>query len=362
MCLPLALMNGCVDTEDAPDAEAAGAGGSSGSAGEGGEGPPAVVLPPPPVPAGPSEQPAPSGTESNLRVLPWAGFAAAVTYTFDDSQPSHLEHFGALNALGVPFTFYVNPSQNRQASYDSTWQAAIAAGHEIGNHTMNHCRSTLTECAQNAGSVEEEIDQCTTYIGTRLAQGAVWTFAYPYGDGGYAQYAPSRFLLARGVQSGMIAHDGATDPFRLPAIAAAGGEAGSVFSGHIDSAVTQSRWVIFLFHTVLPTSQNWGAGVDIASISQSVEHARSLGNVWVDSVANIGAYLLGQRAFAAATLTTEGDSSSWTWTLPEPFPSGRVLRVTVDGGTLSQAGQPLAWDGHGYYEVSLDARSLTWSP
>ena len=68
---------------------------------------------------GPS-QPAPNGTESNLRVLPWAGFAAAVTYTFDDSQPSHLEHFGALNGLGVPFTFYVNPSQNRQAACSFT--------------------------------------------------------------------------------------------------------------------------------------------------------------------------------------------------------------------------------------------------
>jgi hypothetical protein len=28
-------------------------------------------------------------TAPNLRVLPWAGFKAAVTFTFDDSQPSH---------------------------------------------------------------------------------------------------------------------------------------------------------------------------------------------------------------------------------------------------------------------------------
>lgn len=49
-------------------------------------------------------------------------------------------------------------------------------------------------------------------------------------------------------------------------------------------------------------------------------------NVWVDSAANIGAYLLGQRGFAAASTTTEGGARTFTWTLPGPFPSGRVLR------------------------------------
>ena len=41
---------------------------------------------------------------------------------------------------------------------------------------------------------------------------------------------------------------------------------------------------------------------------------------------------------------------------------GHFLRVTVDGGTLSQNGQALVWDGHGYYEVALDAGTLTWAP
>jgi hypothetical protein len=31
-------------------------------------------------------------------------------------------------------------------------------------------------------------------------------------------------------------------------------------------------------------------------------------------------------------------------------------------GTLSQNGTPLTWDPHGYYEVALEARSLTLSP
>ena len=36
--------------------------------------------------------------------------------------------------------------------------------------------------------------------------------------------------------------------------------------------------------------------------------------------------------------------------------------MRVDGGTLSQNGKALAWNGHGYYEIALDAGSLTLSP
>ena len=38
------------------------------------------------------------------------------------------------------------------------------------------------------------------------------------------------------------------------------------------------------------------------------------------------------------------------------------MRVKVDGGTPSQRGTPLIWDSHPYYEIALDAGSVTLSP
>jgi len=76
----------------------------------------------------------------------------------------------------------------------------------------------------------------------------------------------------------------------------------------------------------------------------------------------VGAYWMGEQVLAGAAAAPEGDATTWTWTLPNHFPPGRYVRVTVTGGTLSQNGQVLAWDGHGYYEVSLDAGTLTLSP
>jgi hypothetical protein len=72
----------------------------------------------------------------------------------------------------------------------------------------------------------------------------------------------------------------------------------------------------------------------------------------------VWAYVRAQRSFERLT----PDASTWTWTLPEHLRPGRVLRVTVDGGSLSQGGVPLAWNAHGYYEVALDAGTLTWTP
>jgi hypothetical protein len=72
----------------------------------------------------------------------------------------------------------------------------------------------------------------------------------------------------------------------------------------------------------------------------------------------VGAYVRAQQMFEAVTPSDH----VWTWTLPERYPTGGVLRVTVDGGSLSQGGTELTWDPHGYYEVNLDAGQLTWTP
>jgi hypothetical protein len=119
--------------------------------------------------------------------------------------------------------------------------------------------------------------------------------------------------------------------------------------------------MIYLFHTLLPTTQDWGGGENINAVTGNMAYAKSFGTMWIDSVVNIGAYWRGQQLLQAATPTTSGAVTTWTWTLPPNFPSGRKLRVTVNGGTLTQNGTPLSWNSRGYYEVSLDAQSLSWT-
>jgi hypothetical protein len=303
--------------------------------------------------------PRPSGSVAspNLRVLPWAGFKAALTYTFDDSQPSHLEHWPELKATGAPMTFFLNPSANWQVGYDADWTAVGAAGSELGNHTWSHCRADLSGCTP-VGSQEDEIDRATTYIVSHLGVKDVYVFANPFGDAGWNAYASSRFLLGRGVMGGTVPATGVSDWYSLPVFPVTAGQTAKDFNAGIDGARSQGRWRIFMFHSIRPSTNDWYAGVEIADITASLAYAKSLGDVWVDTITAVGAYAQAQQMLENVTPLAH----TWTWTLPAHFPPGKVLRVTVDGGSLSQGGKALAWDSHGYYQVALDAKSLSWKP
>ena len=325
--------------------------------------------------------PRPAGYAGNLRVLDWAGFQGAVSYSLDDSQPSHVEHYAELQATGIPMTFYVNAGTAKDAL--ATWRQALADGHEIANHTTDHCHvdpgapPTLSGCLFGpdqpnpppGATPGSEIDDNTAWISAQLGAPGVWTMATPFGDSDWDDFARPRFLLNRAVFQGMIAPGDATDPFHLPCYMAGATQDGGIddqpatFDGLIDQARAEDKWMIFLFHSILPTAANWYGGVDIASITASTDHVKSLGDVWADTVVNVGAYWRAQTMFAAITPESCANGIvTWRWSLPANFPPGKFLRVTVDGGTLMQAGEPLPWNDHGYYEVALDKGTLSLVP
>ena len=343
---------------------ALGCGSSSSGQPDGGSGPPpSSGLPDAP---GQGNVPKPSGTPGNLKVLDWAGFKSALTYTFDDAQPSQIEHYAELQATGVRMTFYITTSSSSSsANFDATFSQAVLDGHEMGNHTVHHCYANLTMCSNTASapvSLDAELDDCTSYITSHFGQSQVWTAASPFGDTAYDAADTSRFFLNRGVGAGTIGANDGTDAFNLPCHTAAQGETVDQFNAAIDGAEGAGRWLIFLVHTIQPTSQVWYNPIDISVVTGSIAHAQSLGDVWIDSTVNVGAYWRAEKVVSAVTPATSGNSQTWTWTLPDHFPSGKYLRVTVDGGTLSQNGATLAWNSHGYYEVALDAGSMTLSP
>jgi peptidoglycan/xylan/chitin deacetylase (PgdA/CDA1 family) len=303
-----------------------------------------------PVPPG-TGVPRPAGTPGNLQVLPWAGFRGAVTYTLDDADDTQVQNYEALDALGVPLTFYL--WTDRGGAMSDVWSRAAADGHELGNHTNSH---QMGATGQNLGG---DTDTATTFIESRFGV-TVYTMAAPYGDPQYVQIAQSRFLINRGVGGGQIAPNGNTDRFNLPTFIPNQNAPASAFNSRVDTARAQGLWETVLVHTFNP-----GAGfqpVDIAQFSAAVNYTKGLGDVWIGTMVDVGAYWIAQRLLAQATPTVQGDSSSWSWTLPDHFPPDQFLRVTVDGGTLTQEGVPLTWDEHGYYEVSLDVGSLSLAP
>lgn len=308
----------------------------------------------------------PSGAPGSLTVLDWAGFKAAVSYTFDDGQPSQVAHYAELAAQGVPMTFYINEGWNgTSGNFAAVWAQAAADGNEIGNHTVNHAHAGLSDSGTGRGplaSQQLEISQNAAYITDNISHQPVWSFAAPYGDRGWAPYAAKYYFVDRGVAYGTIAPLDSTDPMNLPVYAANGNETERALNAEIDLARKGGRWLIFLFHALLPTSQNWYAGVDIANVTGSMYHTRAAKDIWIDVLYKVAAYWMGQKILSKTEPQVSGNDYTWRWTLPPHFPTGTYLRVKVSGGTVSQNGVVLSWDPHGFYEIALDAGSLTVSP
>ena len=299
-----------------------------------------------PIPPGNSSVPRPIGAQGGLSVVNWAGFTGAVSYTFDDANQSQIDHYAELNALGVPMTFYL--TTNRPEAANNIWAQAVKDGHELGNHTQTHA-STASD---------SEIDTCTTFIQQTFGV-TPYTMAAPYGDMSYATYAQSRFLANRGVWGGSIAPNDSTDPFNLLCNCPATGALAANINSPILSARSLGNWQIMLFHGFSDSDYQ---PVDIGEFTSSVNAIKAYGDMWMDTVCNICAYWRAQKLFLTLTPTTSGTDMIYTWTLPAHFPTGKYLRVKVTGGTLKQNGAVLNWDGHGYYEISLDTGSLTISP
>jgi len=358
------------------DGGAAGEGGAGEEGGEGGAAGASGAAPVDPcttitvggqskIPAAPKTGVAkPSGAVGGFSVINWAGFKGALSYTFDDSLQSQVTHYEELNAIGIHVTFYL---VNFNQGSNPIWVKALADGHELGNHTVNHCRADGTGCTggQYRGQ-DAELDDNTTFLKAK-GEAGVYTFATPFGDGAWEAAASARFLLARGVSDGAVLANGPTNPLSLPCHVSNGNVGGETavngFNVVSDDVRTNGTWRTILMHNVDPDINDYGYNpVKLSEALAAMTYTKNLGDVWADTVVAIGSYWRGQKTLSAVQPKSVGNEKVYTWTLPEHFPPGQYLRATVTGGKVKQCGTELPWDDHGYYEINLDAGSVTISP
>lgn len=310
-----------------------------------------------PTPPGAANVAKPSGTASNVTVVSWAGFKGALSFTFDDTNQSQIDYYDDMNAIGLKYTYYLQTGKTTELN-SPVWPKAVQAGHELGNHTKSHLST-------DTGGVDTDLGQATIESKFNVK---VYTMAAPNGSTSYGPIAATRYLINRGVSGATIMPKDASDPFNLPCYVPAAGSAQNyaTYLGHAKSG----GWDVILVHgfSKKPNgidNETDGAfqAVDYTTFkTNALQAAKSASDVWTDTVVKVGAYWRAEKLFAGLTPTTSGSDKTWAWTLPAHFPPNQYLRVKVDGGVLKQNGSALTWDGHGYYELSLDAQSVTLSP
>ena len=109
------------------------------------------------------------------KVLPWNNHPAAVSLTFDDSRPVHLEIvIPELNKRHLHATFFLIVSKTTRLD---DWRKAQAQGYEIGNHTVCHEHATdLTKEAE-----ELQVEDAKNFLDSNFKSN-ILTFAYPYNE------------------------------------------------------------------------------------------------------------------------------------------------------------------------------------
>ena len=334
----------------------AGSGGATGSGGSNGGG--GSVAPGQsglPVPPGATDVAKPSGTinlsTAKITVLNWAGFKGAVTYSFDDDNDSQISNYSQLQAAGGQYTFFL--WTGRTQATNAIWKQALKDGHEIGNHTKSH--------DPNSHCTLDDIQAGSDFIMSTFGVPAQ-TFASPNGNTCYKSPVSTLFFIMRGVSpASPVMPNGNSDALNLNCYIPATGQQANTFNQNVDSGRSAGGWVIYVVHGFSSSDGSYQP-VDIGQMTTAIKYAVGLKDMWVGSMVNVGAYWLGQKSFTSAMTSTANGAKTWTWTLPAHFPPGHYLRVKVDGGTLSQKGATLTWDPHGYYEVALDALSLTLAP
>lgn len=281
----------------------------------------------------------PSGAAGGLKVLDWAGFKGAASFTFDDNTPSQMPNYAALKATGGHVTWFVVSSWLSGSADVAKYKATVADGQEMANHTNNH---------QSSGSASD-LQQAQDFIKTSFGV-ASNSMAAPNCADAWASVAPSVLFLNRGPCGGNVAtvspRDN-TDQYRIPAYLPATGESASSMS----NAITAGKWRIFVIHGFDSQGGTYQP-VPIANVTGAMSKAVTDG-FWVEGMTNVGAYWQGQKLIPASATTTA------TWTLPAKFPPNMCVRVTTSGGTVTQKGETIPWDDHGYYQISLDAGEVT---
>lgn len=234
------------------------------------------------------------------------GTRAAVSLTFDDARPSQVDvGVPILNEHGIRASFYVSPS--RVPERLAAWKEAVAAGHEIGNHSMRHpCTGNFSWSREKAledytpAQMAAELDQASAEIRGLLEVDPI-TFAYPCGQKfvgrgrdveSYVPVVAERFIAGRGWRD-EIANDPAfCDPMQLMTVEF-DGLTFEQLKALTDAAVKNGSWLVLCGHEI-------GAGgrqtTPADTLRAFCEYAADPKNgLWVDTTANVTRYVVEHR-------------------------------------------------------------------
>ena len=236
------------------------------------------------------------------------GCEGAVSLTFDDGMPSHLSlAVPMLAEAGLHGTFYVNTRGEGWAERLAPWREVAKAGHEVGNHTVNH------PCSRNFGfsstchlegmtvdGIDWEVAEAKRRLLEAIPEQPEMSFCYPcyqdyIGEGPTRQsYVPvvARHHAAGRGRGEVPNHPLWSDLHYLGSFPCERMSAPEMI-GYVERGAAQGRWTILTFHGVQQGHLAVGEG-DFKELLAHLNRHRS--RIWTGTVVEVARRLHAHRA------------------------------------------------------------------
>lgn len=257
-----------------------------------------------------------------LQILPWNGYKAALSLTFDDGVPAHWEIAAPeLEHRGLRGTFFVVAGR---AQGLEGWKRLVHGGHEVANHSISHKRVKDLASGEDVQQVVE-----AKRILEEALKVPIHTFAYPFTETtpGLKKAARANHFLSRGGQGNYYwTPDQEPDWSEVPSQVAMSAFPLSLYEGWVQETLRTKSWTVLQLHGIEGGGEGWQP-MPRAIFDGLLDLIASQKNrIWVAPFAEVGAYWKAQKVVEEASKT-----GSVTWKKPDPFPSGVVLKALWKG-------------------------------
>ena len=294
----------------------------------------------------------------DLEVVPWDGHKAATSLTFDDSDVSHLDlAIPEMDKRKMKGTFFLIANKTDRKD---DWRRALASGHEIGNHTLDHKHASELTPQDEEAQVSGAKNVLQKEFGV-----PVLTFAYPFVEisAGLKDWVGKTQLLARGGNSAYVTNaDQEPDWLNIPSQTTKTNLTFKDYQSWMDQDLSTSGWLVWMIHGLEGTRWGWEP-ISKDNFTQILDYLQSK-DFWVGTFLEVGSYFRAQKIFQKANVVEQGGKKTWSWETLEWMPLNVTLKMrlagkAVKGIEVTQDGQKLQPDDKGLYAVNFSKKELT---
>ena len=248
-----------------------------------------------------------ASAQYDTSVFKWPeGKKAAISLSFDDARASQvLRGTDLLDQFGVKATFFVVPSAVEKQL--NGWKKAVANGHEIGNHSLNHpCTGNFSWSRSHAledytlKMMKSELEDCNKRV-QELLSVTPSVFAYPCGQKfvgkglntkSYVPLVSKMFLLGRGWMDEAANDPGYCNFAQLTGIEMDGKNFDEILT-LINDAVKNGTWLVLAGHEM---GDEGPQTTRLTMLKQLAEYVQNpVNGIWIAPMGTVAKYIQGQN-------------------------------------------------------------------